>query len=268
MASFVYLWGDLAQLNDAGVEPPTGGLDAFDSYEFQLGTVLTLIDAEAGFTARQFGLGETFTFGDGVAGAFERIGDLTRFAVTDVADVYPWERAVFLSDVDDTRSWETIKTYVGAEGDRLTQSYMRDDGVAVANTFGDGLTSQLLADVRDTRGWDTIERRLEDGVIVSAATLYDDGTTGWTYYEAGARVDHFREDVTDIYTWSSIYNEYEAGLISAAYRQQDNGDTISTFFEDGARERIVIFDGSNTRPWETRTTTLDADGNILDIVLA
>ena len=267
MASFVYLWGDLAQLNDAGVEPPTGGLDAFDSYEFQLGTVLTLIDAEAGFTARQFGLGETFTFGNGVAGAFERIGDLTRFAVTDVADVYPWERAVFLSDVDDTRSWETIKTYFGAEGDRLTQSYMRDDGVAVANTFGDGLTSQLLADVLTHGGG----IRSRDVSRTASSSPPPRSTT--TAPPAGrttrrARVDHFREDVTDIYTWGSIYSEYEAGLISAAYRQQDNGDTISTFFEDGARERIVIFDGSNTRPWETRTTTLDADGNILDIVLA
>ena len=249
-------------------EPPASGLRAYSDYEIQIGTVLTLVDAESGFTAFQAGPGERFVFADGVAGSFDERGGVSVFSATDSGDAYPWARAVIRSDGTDQRNWDRIDTTLDEDGRPLSRTVLRDDGTVAVTRFEAGVPSDMVrTDERDAYRWDRVEVAFENGERTSSNALMDDGTTTWTNFAEGARANVTRADPGDVRPWETIYTEYEDGIVKARFRTDDDGDVAATFFDDGVRERTVFTDVSDSRPWETRTTIYDPEGNVLDILL-
>ncbi len=263
MGPSVYLWGYLAQLNAAGPPDVRGG---FGSYDVQLGSVATFIDRTTGTTALQLGVGDRYTFVDGVvATVLERDG-VIRLVATDPQDAYPWARTTILSDVDDIFAWDRFDTTYDAEGRFLSRTAVADDGVRDAFVFVAGVRSVgVSTDPGDARPWTSIERQFDDtGDPVSAFVVRDDRTTTWINFEDGQRTDTTTTDVGDLGAWNTVYTEYSDGLRTATYLTRDNGDVVTTLFDGGARTSETYFDGSDSRPWETRTTVFDLAGEIID----
>ena len=269
MSTSTFLWGYLAQLNDDATDyQAPGGLERFDAYELQIGSTLTLIDAEQGFTVRQFGAGENLAFADGVVGTFEESGAFFRLSLDDPGDAYAWARLTVLSDANDEREWDRIDTTFGEAGEVLARAVRYDDGVTVDTTFAGGVpVRSVLADERDARVWDAGDLRFADGVLSSSSLVYDDATTAWINYADGERANVTRADPNDVQDWDTIYIEFQDGLVASRYVTRDNGDTIAAFYDDGRLERVVLEDLSDSRPWSTKTTTYDAEGNVLDVLL-
>ena len=279
MSTSTFLWGYLAQL--AGEpdpsEPPTppspptstSGLGGFSEYEIQIGSVVTLIDAEFGFTARQFGVGETIVFGDGVTGEFVERDEIFSLVFRDPNDAFPWSTTTILSDANDLRAWDRIDVLKDEAGQTVASTVRYDDGRVAETEFRDGEKLRtLFTDPLDARVWNEAELRFTGGERSSMSILYDDGTEGWLNFSDGVRANLTRTDPNDARPWDTIYTRYEDGVVAASFTAEDDGDTISVFYRNGLRERVVIEDGSDTRPWETKTTFYDPEGNVLDTVLA
>ena len=269
MSTSTFLWGYLAQLNGEtpDPEPPAGSLGVFGDYEFQIGSTLTLIDAELGFTARQFGAGEQVVFADGVSGTFSERGDIFALVVDDANDAYPWARSAFWSDANDLRRWDRIDTTYDDGGRILDREVRFDNGIVSETEYAAGApTRRLLTDERDVAGWSTGELLFESGERASASYVYDDATIGSFVYENGIPANFTRSDPDDARSWDTIEVEYVEGQRSTRFLTEDDGDTSTVFYENGMRERLVFEDVSDTRPWQTRTTTFDGEGNVLDIV--
>ena len=231
--------------------------------------MVTLIDAEGGFTARQLGIGETVVFADGAVGNVVEDGELARFEVSDDADAYAWATSVTRTDAGDA-PWRQITTTFDENGAKLSQDLIFDDGRVSETSYASGVRERSVStDPNDARSWSRIESTYDEGgAPLTSAVTYDDTTTAWTNFENGVRANTTRFDEGDVRSWETIYTVFEDGVRDVSYLTQDDGDVITTRFEDGVRSEVVFFDGSDTRPWETRTATYDAEGNVLDVVLA
>ena len=150
------------------------------------------------------------------------------------------------------------------------------DGNEGAQGAGGSLTATgtsrvIVNDVReddaDLHAWSRIETLFDaEGARAGRSIDYDDGRSATYSYEGGVRRSLRLSDEDDAFTWASIDKRYDdTGALERSAVAYDDGRIIAKTYADGslASRMVHVADLDGTRPWDTRETTFDADGEMV-----
>jgi len=122
------------------------------------------------------------------------------------------------TDVNDTRSYETIEQYFDNSGTLRYQNTSLDDGREIEREYSEegAFEFQVITDFNDAVSYETQTSFYDDGTIVARDTQYDNGVFRTEFFdETGSRVADERMDNADAFNWHSISRTYENGQVTS-----------------------------------------------------
>lgn len=139
-----------------------------------------------------------------------------------------------MTDVADSRGWETFVVHYDATGQRVHRAVTYDDGREQEIIYTDGMRSSVtLTDSADVHGWlQTVETFDFTGTRNGFSREYDDGRLLELAFDAeGVRTTSTMTDVADVFGWESRVLTFDETGSTAISRLtvRDDGTEI---FED------------------------------------
>jgi hypothetical protein len=178
------------------------------------------------------------------------------------------------------KSWESIDSYYGADGELAARLTKYDNGVVREQEYEGGVRTYMrqMDNPGDGSGngakvWDTIETYYDEaGQISARLTNYDDGRVRQDYFENGVRSyteiqDGAYGEGEGQYAWTAINISYdETGKIAQKSTIFDDGRVREESFENGVRTETTIedrflFNGGNYS-WDQQHFVYAEDGSV------